>query len=284
TNINDDPDPAVLASYTPKAHKGFAGSNIYWDATNQRLTFDDVDVTTHKNYQGLYFKWGSLIGISPSGTWGGATVLYSPDGINGMYRTTTASALVAGTWANIAVGDATNFSTTPIDGVTDYRTNGYVSFLNATPANLIAYKGDICAYLSGRPGVPAGYWRLPVSADFEPDTFPDAFVSPGQYTMELGELSVWPSSAGTSNKTDGTFEVANGYTLAYGGSSTVFFPASGLRNLSTGALNDFGVTGYAWSSSADAARGRSLFFSGATVNPANSNDRANGFPARCVKK
>ncbi|MDR1881970.1 MAG: hypothetical protein LBR26_04215, partial [Prevotella sp.] len=283
TNINDDPDPAVLASYTPKAHKGFAGSNIYWDATNQRLTFDDVDVTTHKNYQGLYFKWGSLIGISPVGTWGGATVLYSPDGINGMYRSTTATALGFSTWANIAVGDATDFSSSSIDGVDEYRTNGYVSFLNATPANLIAYKGDICAYLSGRPGVPAGYWRLPVSADFEPDTYPDAFTSPGQYTMELGGLGTWPASAGTSNKTDGTFEVANGYTLAYGG-STVFFPASGHRFHSTGALDYLGVSGFAWSSSADAANGRSLIFNGTSVDPANSKYRANGFPARCVKK
>ncbi|MDR1881940.1 MAG: hypothetical protein LBR26_04065, partial [Prevotella sp.] len=283
TNINEDPDPAVLASYTPKAHKGFAGSNIYWDATNQRLTFDDVDVTTHKNYQGLYFKWGSLIGISPADAWGGSTVLYSPDGVNGMYVSITATDLVSGTWTGIVVGDATDFSTSSIDGVTDYRTNGYVSFLNATPANLIAYKGDICAYLSGRPGVPAGYWRLPVSAEFEPDTFPNPFTSPGQYTRELGGLDTWPSSAGTSNKTDGTFEVANGYTLAYGG-STVFFPASGSRNGSTGALSFLGVSGYAWSSSADAANGRYLNFSGTTVNPAFSNLRAAGLPARCVKK
>ncbi|MDR1883158.1 MAG: hypothetical protein LBR26_10330, partial [Prevotella sp.] len=277
TDINEDPDPAEAASYTPKAHKGFAGSNIYWDETNQRLTFDDVDVTTHKNYQGLYFKWGSLIGISPSGAWDGATVLYSPGGINGMYISTTASALVAGTWTNIVVGDATSFSTTPIDGVTDYRTNGYVSFLNDT------YKGDICAYLSGRPGVPAGYWRLPVSADFEPDTYPATFTSPGQYTMELGGLDTWPSSAGTSDKTDGTFVVANGYTLAYGG-STVFFPASGYRDYSSGALSNLGVLGFAWSSSADAAYGRYLGFNGATVYPADSNSRAYGFPARCVKK
>jgi hypothetical protein len=284
TNINDDPDPARAASYTPKAHKGFAGSNIYWDDTNQRLTFDDVDVTTHKNYQGLYFKWGSLIGISPSGDWGGATVLYSPDGINGMYRSTTATDLVSGgTWANIAVGDVTSFSTTPIDGVSDYRTNGYVSFLNATPANLIAYKGDICAYLSGRPGVPAGYWRLPVSADFEPDTFPNPFTSPGQYTRELGGLLEWPVSA-TSDKVDGTFVVANGYTLTYGGSSTVFFPASGYRNASTGALNGLGLNGYAWSSSAGAAYGRNLSFNGSAVTPASSYDRAHGLPARCVKK
>ncbi|MDR1882783.1 MAG: hypothetical protein LBR26_08395 [Prevotella sp.] len=61
------------------------------------------------------------------------------------------------------------------------------------------------------------------------------------------------------------------------------FPASGNRNNSTGALNNLGVNGYAWSSSADAANGRNLNFNGTTVNPANSNNRANGFPARCVK-
>jgi hypothetical protein len=63
----------------------------------------------------------------------------------------------------------------------------------------------------------------------------------------------------------------------------VCFPASGNRNNSTGALNNLGMNGYAWSSSAAAANGRNLNFNGTTVNPANSNNRSNGFPVRCVK-
>jgi hypothetical protein len=61
------------------------------------------------------------------------------------------------------------------------------------------------------------------------------------------------------------------------------FPASGNRNNTTGALNNLGVNGYAWSSSASAANGHNLNLTGATVTPANTNNRANGFPVRCVK-
>jgi hypothetical protein len=284
TDITPDPDPAVSADYAPRAHQGFAGSNIYWDAENQRLTFKDVDYVGDENkYQGLYFKWGSLVGISPMDNWSGSTVVYVPTGKNGAYAVSDATSSFSGTWANIVPGSAEDFTSNPY-GAEDLRTNGYVTSLNAGPGNLVAYKGDICAYLSGRPGIPAGYWRLPTSADFEPDTYPDAFTTPGQYAQELGGLPVWPSSAGTSNSPEGTYIVVNGYTLTYYSTKTVFFPASGNRNNSTGALSNLGMDGYAWSSSAAAANGRYLNFIGATVNPANSITRSNGFPVRCVKK
>jgi hypothetical protein len=40
----------------------WAKSNIYWDGN--QLTFDRTPLG-HENYQGVFFKWGSLIGMSP---------------------------------------------------------------------------------------------------------------------------------------------------------------------------------------------------------------------------
>ena len=53
----------------------WAGCNIYWDG--QKLAFDDVDDKTHEKYQGVYFKWGSLVAIAPQVE---TVVLYAPSG------------------------------------------------------------------------------------------------------------------------------------------------------------------------------------------------------------
>ncbi|MDR1517415.1 MAG: hypothetical protein LBS52_04850 [Dysgonamonadaceae bacterium] len=57
----------------------FASSNIYWDDINNRLTFEPYSADPSRDYgsagiikanaqsyQGVFFKWGSLIGVSPA--------------------------------------------------------------------------------------------------------------------------------------------------------------------------------------------------------------------------
>ena len=61
-----------------------------------------------------------------------------------------------------------------------------------------------------------------------------------------------------------------------------FFPASGNRN-GTG-LNNHGSNGNYWSSSLNsAANGYNLNFNSSNVNPANNNNRFNGFSVRAVQ-
>jgi hypothetical protein len=304
-DITNDPDPVLTAdAYMPAPHKGWAGSNIYWDGT--KLTFadidydpttdpandgkktDDPDYVDKSQYQGLYFKWGSLVGISPVDAWGGTTVLYAPHGVNGAYAATTATALASGNWDNIKT---VTTDLTTINGVDEMRKSGYVTYLNTVPANFTDYLGDICAYLSGRPGVPDGFWRMPTSAEFEPE-FPAPFVSPGDYaregTVNDKNTADWSDDeyiwTGPSNdKTDGTYAITNGYRLKYFG-KFVFFPASGNRSSSNGVLYDLGLSGTAWSSSPRNTSGRDLGFNATGVGPARSNSRALGFPVRCVKK
>ena len=62
-----------------------------------------------------------------------------------------------------------------------------------------------------------------------------------------------------------------------------FYPASGCRNNSSGALSSDGSYGYCWSSSPRSqASGYRLYFNSGGVYPSSSDYRANGFPVRCI--
>jgi hypothetical protein len=104
----------------------FAWSNIYWDVDH--LTFDTTD-KDHEGYQGVFFKYGSMVGVSPVG-FSSTTPLYKPNGIaTGNYAT----------WAHIP----------------------YVPINTPIPEpDIAALTGDICKYISD------GAYRLPVGGEF----------------------------------------------------------------------------------------------------------------------
>ena len=59
-------------------------------------------------------------------------------------------------------------------------------------------------------------------------------------------------------------------------------PASGNRNNSNGTLNNRGNNGNYWSSTENGTNAYNLNFNSGSVNPANNNNRLNGFSVRCV--
>jgi uncharacterized protein (TIGR02145 family) len=63
----------------------------------------------------------------------------------------------------------------------------------------------------------------------------------------------------------------------------VIISLAGNRNNTTGVLNNPGSNGNYWSSSPDSTNAYNLNFNSTSVNPANDNNRANGFSVRCVK-
>ena len=66
---------------------------------------------------------------------------------------------------------------------------------------------------------------------------------------------------------------------------TAFFPASGERDYSSGAVSLVGVNGYCWSSSPyNVANGNRLYFALPFVYPSHGGNRSAGFPVRCVKE
>jgi uncharacterized protein (TIGR02145 family) len=67
-------------------------------------------------------------------------------------------------------------------------------------------------------------------------------------------------------------------------SKTLFLPASGFRYSGNGLFYYQGAHGYYWSTSVIGTTAYYLTFYSSNMYPANSNNRANGFSLRCVKK
>jgi uncharacterized protein (TIGR02145 family) len=65
-------------------------------------------------------------------------------------------------------------------------------------------------------------------------------------------------------------------------SSSLKLPLAGNRNISNAGLYSQGSLGYYWSSSPNGTSAYYLYFTSSGVNPANTNNRANGFSVRCV--
>ena len=59
--------------------------------------------------------------------------------------------------------------------------------------------------------------------------------------------------------------------------------AAGYRNNSDASLNNQGSNGNYWSSSITGTNSYNLNFDSGSVNPANNNNRANGFSVRCLQ-
>jgi uncharacterized protein (TIGR02145 family) len=247
-------------------HLTWAGSNIYWDGT--KLTFDDDSIKTNEEYQGVLFKWGSLVGMSPARTNGGsngwAGLTYYPTN-PGVDDTWTTDAALYNDYADIPYASS--------DAAGPYaRDHAYLTEITNHPDTVAASKGDICVYLTNIGAAPAGKrWRMPTSEEFK----------------ELADYDRVPvdpavNFAAVSNQTaDGNTKITNGWKRK--DLNRPYFPASGYRDGSTGALANVGTSGYYWSSSpASDVNGFDLYFNGATVNPAGNGSRTRGFAVRCV--
>jgi hypothetical protein len=90
----------------------------------------------------------------------------------------------------------------------------------------------------------------------------------GSAVAPVNGLRYWPGTTGTD---------------PVGG--RIWFPATGLRYVSSGALWGTGSGGYYWSGTANSPVGaHHLHFYAGTVYPSNGNNRAFGFAARCVSE
>lgn len=243
---------------TQKKIKGYwAGSNIYWNGTT--LTFDDVDVYTNEEYQGVFFQWGSLWGISPVDALSSAPV-YKPNAGGTGYEETTVPGL-----SDIPYCDV---SSTPND-----RDSKYLTEIDLTSAHTTG-KGDICKYLTELGGgtLHGKKWRMPTSREFD---------TSGSYT---GSGTSWSSIniPTTADNVCGRYRITDGRTKAELGMP--FFPASGRRNYGNGNVIEAGQYGYYWSASPRSGFGYNLEFgqSSSSVKSATYDNRDYCFPVRCV--
>ncbi|MFT4221694.1 hypothetical protein [Dysgonomonas sp.] len=164
--------PIGASPAEPCVKEYWAKSNIYWDDSAQSLTFSETDASK-ESLQGVYFKYGSLVGISPGptstlSTYSASAVrVFIPEIINGAYtgnwlKKSPADAKTAGiftgsTYADIPYDEKiilqqdllTEFGNSD-RGHQDYNVL-YRYTADAVGAPIPAgreYKGDICRFLS----------------------------------------------------------------------------------------------------------------------------------------
>jgi hypothetical protein len=237
----------------------WAGSNIYWDGS--KLTFKEAGYVGDENrYQGVYFHWGSLVGISPEGFFtSSATPLYVHS--SGAWTTTTAEAaynngspLYPGFIAPSLAGipRIRNSDGTPLSG----RDTHYLSTLTTYADN----KGDICSFINSD-------YRMPMSSEFG---------------TGATDWSDWATGSSSSTNVSFGQQIIAGYRTFKPNPAP--FPASGyLRE--DNILEVVGVYGYYWSGSAAGMTGAyGLSFTNSKVYAESGNMRGFAFSVRCVKK
>jgi hypothetical protein len=243
----------------------WAGSNIYWDGT--KLTFDDSSDTTNAQYQGVFFKWGSLVGQTPEGiqgtNWGGETYYPTNPGVDDTWKT-DATKYGPGNLEYAGIPYAMDPLTAPYN-----RNYAYLTELTNKPDSVAAYKGDICVYLTNIGAAPKGKrWRMPTSAEF---------IATSDYTT-IGVNANYGNAAGTAI-------FAGGWQRT--DLNQPYFPITGYRT-DNGRTYYIGQRGGYWSSSpSSAANGYNMggMGSGSGVGAgsgAASTNRQVGFPVRCV--
>jgi hypothetical protein len=271
----------------------WAGSNIYWDAVNQKLTFDGVGVTTHQMHQGVFFKWGSLVGISPAGAyWDGfdnSTKVYAPkyDSGTSSWGWENPNTFAFSDWNDIPyMDDVVN----PPVGFWP-RSNTYLMDDERNTDDGYAYwkdkKGDICRFISENGYGPndGNTYRMPSSYEFVRETGGYSYDNSDGWTRVGG--SGWSTSYSDSETipsehADGTF------TITYGASNSgIVFPASGFRGnyYDDGILRGANVQGTYWSGSVhdNLTIAYCVAFSQLYAATLDVNDLRYARPVRCVK-
>jgi hypothetical protein len=233
----------------------WAKSNIYWDEVEQRLTFDTYE-NSHQGYQGVFFKYGSLVGVSPARTSGSADF----SGSTPIYVPIVNATLPNSTW-KVTDGNSTA-SDTDIDvnvrhNYTEWSNNEYIVY-NETPKRgdipfldprydtqgsvtfgrnnrfvidddwnkyevYKEFRGDICQYLSTKTRVVEGDWRLPTSAEFGTvNTTTWAASNPTTTPNADGwikGIDPWPSENTAAGYADGTADLLDDTAGKNGGNA-----------------------------------------------------------------
>ena len=265
----------------------FARSNIVWDATNNKLTFavtEADNATIPANSQGVFFKWGSLVAVSPVGAnYASSQILFSPSGTTNY------------TWANIPyISETTGKFGTHGTDEDDFAGYDGGSNTNGPGFNASTNKGDICRYISDR-GWVQGKWRLPTSDEQQ------ALINEVTSVSNNGGFGNITGAPNTGNNAHGFWQVPSGRWLGAGaaadaarntgkaaelvpGSSSVYFPAGGYRGYSNGYTYYAGYYGYSWSASSyNTTYAYNLnVYSG--LADWNYNNRNYGFTVRCIRE
>jgi hypothetical protein len=263
----------------------WAGSNVYWKSTGTNtgyLTFDAPNSgDDNQKKQGLMFKWGSLVGLSPASNQ--ATTPYSSSTL--VYIPEYTDADTKG-WSVTNIYDA--WAEVPYLGgnITGSR---YSTYLRDNERNTDAYwgekTGDICRYISEN-----GYGPEESGVKYN-------YCMPTDYELGKNVEYTWGTFGWTKTPNEGwgqsgalfSAEGTDGTrTMTYYATNTtagVIFPCSGYRS-DSGSLNYIGDCVFAWTCSP--AGGGERFRMNAHNNKVDIGgsgaSSSMGASIRCIKK
>jgi len=179
--------------------------------------------------------------------------------------TTDATGVVIGgiKWARCNVNTPGTFAANPQDAGMFYQWNSAIGWSatdpmvdsNGSTVWLDSWVGNgATSWESANDPCPAG-WRMPTSDEF------NTLANAG---------SEWTTTPAPGR-------------IFGSGSNIVFFPATGYRSFSSGALSNVGSNGYYWSAAPPSAPyGYGLYFSNGPGDSSTNGSRAYGFTVRCV--
>jgi hypothetical protein len=266
----------------------FAYSNIYWDG--EKLTFDTTN-KGHEGYQGLCFKWGSLVGISlaqPT-AFSTSTPVYIPNydsdtPTDSDWTKVTSHSYTAAKWIDPVLNVAENdVATIPyLDG--SFQSGAYgtsnmylMDAAQNTDEMYESYRGDICQYLS-KTGAVTGNYRMPTSSEFGA-TGANWMKGITSWPNDNTALYVIGNDSGTADLIQGSMGWLKNTVLH------VTLPASGWRHCTTGVLDHVGSHGSYWSGSAEGnIRSYCSQLNGNGMNPKINPQRSYALTVRCIKK
>ena len=119
------------------------------------------------------------------------------------------------------------------------------------------------------------------------DKYCKAMKTPPESSVARAQMSV-RSKSNNSLASSEEFRPTNGHVAQLHKKNCatnleVIIPLAGNRDNSSAALNNQGSNGNYWSSSPNGTNAYNLNFNSSNVNPADNNNRANGFSVRCLK-
>jgi hypothetical protein len=244
----------------------WAGSNIYWEpnlhpgwASDRKggLTFAPSGDRSKENYQGVFFRWGSLVGSDPTNTnigtgitsWSSSMYLYTP---------TYNSSAEADSYWTAATGKTWNDTNVPYMTYTNSQGLPYdVDFLSGA-ADYANKKGDICRYLSAI-GAVSGSYRMPTASELLLSSNHDQTI----YQSGVPAANYWTRVGGSSWSYVATNSSGTG-VIPFGANHNdkTVFPAAGNVGNNDGTIFEVGYRGRYWSSTpASMYTANVLFFS-----------------------
>jgi hypothetical protein len=278
----------------------WAGSNVYWDQSLNggagSLTFAPYTDRSKEMYQGVFFQWGSLVGVDPStnpNNSGGKPWNNSPSG-NVLYTPSYDAVTPANsTWTKETGKDLGSWYVSTV-GTGARNTDFFASY---STANYSSKLGDICRYLSETDegtGVVKGKYRMPTLFELVKGDNSGSITSGVDYGnfSSSGVIGKWKRVGDDTDwvqvyttNPDGTYALPNG--VAYEGYAT--FPAGGERatvnHMSIpGDIMDIGTFCHYWSCSASNYSNYADAFSSSKPNTKISTtlDRGYMMSIRCI--